>query len=955
MITFSGGVASFRGTNPTIGGTGYLQIDGADILDEATGVPTNLAGHLITGDGEILKDSGGMINQGTIQSVAVTGLTIDPGAEGFVNKGTLRAQVGTLTLEGSGDAYTNLGTMQEVSNFVNNANILQTCNGTLLPDAASIGGQITDACASLPSGAISWYKFEGDFTDSVDGNDATETQGDVNLVPGYVNGGVSFDGTSDFMRVATPTNLDLKEFAVEMWFKVNGLPEDPTTLVEKQDNFKIFIDQGTGILSASSSVDGTTQTMSSGVNVNDGNWHHVAYLAHAFEDCTDLILWVDGVFIGASCFDGEVDTPSADLFIGNGIDGLIDELTIYNNHRVESHVVEINGAGTFGKAGSAKPVNTATGGTTIVTASKGEITSINALSEAAVDALGTTNKPTNVSFEDGFYDWTVTGLDNGETITMSFELEFDLPTGVQYWKVDSGGVWTDLSANLAGTLDDNRYELTVTDGGAGDGDLSVNGQITDPGGLGSPSGTLVIEKITNGGNAVFDFETNQEVGMPDNFAIDTSATNTWAPQSSGTSQFLWAVSAVDENIVWTVGNGGTILRTMDGGTTWSTIPSGTTDNLYDVTAVDVNTVWVVGSDDAGNARILKTSNGAASNPNDVAWTGQTSPISVNLRAVSAVDDQIAWASGDTLGIIKTIDGGANWVAQTTPYFEIWWGIEAVNDYTAWAAGSGDTIIRTELDDAQDVWFAQATGTSGVTFTEVSALDDQTAWAVGGSGTILKTTNGGGNWVAQTSGTGAQITSVSVVDANTVWATAGFSILYTTDGGANWNTQYTDSENTYYDVSAADTNTAWGAGSGGNLDKSGNHAIFQVLDGIEYAVNEILPAGWTLNSAVCSNGDFPTSITVSPGETVTCAYTNTETSTLQITKTLDNTGGGTAVEDDFIYRINQTPTLYAAVISDDGNYLSRVNPATGIASIAGELSVKIDALAFEPESGTGQST
>lgn len=47
----------------------------------------------------------------------------------------------------------------------------------------------------------------------------------------------------------------------------------------------------------------------------------------------------------------------------------------------------------------------------------------------------------------------------------------------------------------------------------------------------------------------------------------------------------------------------------------------------------------------------------------------------------------------------------------------------------------------------------------------------------------------------------------------------------------------------------------------------------VEPGSGYAVSEVVPDGWTLLSATCDDGSDPGAIEVSPGETVTCTFTN----------------------------------------------------------------------------------
>jgi hypothetical protein len=75
---------------------------------------------------------------------------------------------------------------------------------------------------------------------------------------------------------------------------------------------------------------------------------------------------------------------------------------------------------------------------------------------------------------------------------------------------------------------------------------------------------------------------------------------------------------------------------------------------------------------------------------------------------------------------------------------------------------------------------------------VSFTDANNGTAVGASGTIVRTTNGGTNWITQTSGTTSILYGVSFIDANTGTAvgTSG-TILRTTNGGTNWTAQTSD--------------------------------------------------------------------------------------------------------------------------------------------------------------------
>ncbi|HXQ23341.1 MAG TPA: hypothetical protein VN812_16815, partial [Candidatus Acidoferrales bacterium] len=88
----------------TVSGTGSIVMNNAlflnnRILTDGT-VFTQAAGHMIRGSGQLLVDTGGMINLGTVIADQPAGLWIDPNDLGFTNQGLLQAKSsGTLTLK----------------------------------------------------------------------------------------------------------------------------------------------------------------------------------------------------------------------------------------------------------------------------------------------------------------------------------------------------------------------------------------------------------------------------------------------------------------------------------------------------------------------------------------------------------------------------------------------------------------------------------------------------------------------------------------------------------------------------------------------------------------------------------------------------------------------------------------------------------------------------------------
>ncbi len=114
---------------------------------------------------------------------------------------------------------------------------------------------------------------------------------------------------------------------------------------------------------------------------------------------------------------------------------------------------------------------------------------------------------------------------------------------------------------------------------------------------------------------------------------------TWAKQTSGTTNTLRAVTAINSTTAWASGDGGVICYTSNGGTTWTVQTSGTTQNLLGISVADATHVWAVGA------------NGTILFYDGTSWAPQTSPTTNNLRAVFAYNANNAWAVGDNGTII----------------------------------------------------------------------------------------------------------------------------------------------------------------------------------------------------------------------------------------------------------------------------------------------------------------
>lgn len=131
-------------------------------------------------------------------------------------------------------------------------------------------------------------------------------------------------------------------------------------------------------------------------------------------------------------------------------------------------------------------VATATGtGSATFSTSSGTIQNLTAISESS---LPTEGKP-DLEFPHGFFEFDITGLTAGETVTLTIELPSAVPEGSEYWKYGpTGGDPTPHWYQIAMGDNDGDKIITITlqDGDLGDDDLTANGVIVDQGGPGNP-------------------------------------------------------------------------------------------------------------------------------------------------------------------------------------------------------------------------------------------------------------------------------------------------------------------------------------------------------------------------------------------------------------------------------------------------------------------------------------
>ena len=223
---------------------------------------------------------------------------------------------------------------------------------------------------------------------------------------------------------------------------------------------------------------------------------------------------------------------------------------------------------------------------------------------------------------------------------------------------------------------------------------------------------------------------------------------------------------------------GLVLSTADGGATWKAQTSGTVARLNAVSVIDTNNAFAVG--DAGTVRY--TANGGDT------WKGRNTGKATSLRGVTFGDWSHGWVVGDNGAILHTASGGKHWTAQTSHTHASLCAIAFTSASSGWVAGSGGVIRHTT--NGGGTWKSQSSNLGTYVGLGSLAFTDSThGWAVGSAlyrlwGVVLYTSDGGKDWKTQTYHVGAGLSAAACPAHSLVAWAAGDkgTVLHTSDGG-----------------------------------------------------------------------------------------------------------------------------------------------------------------------------
>jgi photosystem II stability/assembly factor-like uncharacterized protein len=256
----------------------------------------------------------------------------------------------------------------------------------------------------------------------------------------------------------------------------------------------------------------------------------------------------------------------------------------------------------------------------------------------------------------------------------------------------------------------------------------------------------------------------------------------WTILNTGVSHNFNSIAFADSQTGVAVGGNASdgaaaIIRTSDNGTSWNT-PTLNATGISTCNAVAFSTAnngWIA----CNGGRVLR------SQDMGVTWDTATRFSSENLYTISFINSQIGFMAGDAGVMYRTNDGGTTWDTLNSGTVLAIRSLIFINASTGYYTGTGGVIATTS--DAGDSWTIQAQPYLGFfNGRGIASTGAQTLQAVGQYGFGLNTANAGTTWNSFTTSTSNQLNAI--VFSNSI---AGVScgnngtILRTTDGGQNW--------------------------------------------------------------------------------------------------------------------------------------------------------------------------
>lgn len=295
--------------------------------------------------------------------------------------------------------------------------------------------------------------------------------------------------------------------------------------------------------------------------------------------------------------------------------------------------------------------------------------------------------------------------------------------------------------------------------------------------------------------------------------IQTSQAANWTSLNSGSDSNLYSLSCPTSSNCYalgTLGPGGTILATTNGGATWLVQPH--PDGSLQTIACPTPTSCLA----VGNVGLIEATTDGAT------WNAQNSGTNADLFGVACPTATICYAVGSdsnkNVVIIGTANGGSSWQTQLVGNNHALYAVTCPNASTCYGVGVAGSILATTNGGA--TWNIQNSGTTN-SLSAVSCVAANLCYAVGNKGTIVKTSSGGAKWFGVNSGTPIYLRKIYCNGTNVCTAVGSNSngkngLVFNKSADGFWS-QATTNSNGVFDVSCpTSTSKCFAVGFGGTI-------------------------------------------------------------------------------------------------------------------------------------------
>lgn len=314
------------------------------------------------------------------------------------------------------------------------------------------------------------------------------------------------------------------------------------------------------------------------------------------------------------------------------------------------------------------------------------------------------------------------------------------------------------------------------------------------------------------------------------FAFNYSA-STQILQNSGITNTLRSVCFINENIGWSVGDSGVIIKTTNSGTDWELKHSDSSYQLNSVFFLDNKIGWAGGYEVTNQSILLKTINGGET------WQRIDYNETYGIDHIRFFNDSIGWLIENREGyggrFRQTINGGLTWNTKysfnnnvATPFY-------FMNPDTGWITSW--RFIKKTFNGGES-WISIGNGLpielGDCHFACSFFLNENLGWVINlyGGNTLYTTENGGESWSSFNpfSSPISNFYNVKFLDKNIGVVVASYidfnddmklksDVLITNNSGKTWNSIYR-SNSLLTGLFLLDNYNCWAVGENGKILK-----------------------------------------------------------------------------------------------------------------------------------------